>query len=258
MRSAHARTAAKRRPHAGRHIILAHEDKARAAAGAVHRRPLSVTERFASALRQIGEEAQALLSGGPTGSAPAAVDADDPPEAPAAVPATADRTAVYDIAAHAVYLPNGEKLEAHSGLGTRHDDPRYVSVKNRGPTPPNIYDLHLRESLFHGVRAIRLIPVDGGRMFGRDGILAHSYMHGADGQSNGCVVFRDYATFLDAFLRGDVERLVVVERLDAPATTPSIAAAPAEPSVTATPVNHFKRRLLRHVSRSSARGHYSS
>ena len=32
-------------------------------------------------------------------------------------------TAVYDISAHMVYLPDGTKLEAHSGLGSDLDDP---------------------------------------------------------------------------------------------------------------------------------------
>jgi hypothetical protein len=123
------------------------------------------------------------------------------------------RTAIYDIAARTVYLPNGHRLEAHSGLGNRLDDPRYVNTKGQGPTPPNIYNLALRERLFHGVRAIRLIPADDGKMFGRDGILAHSYMLGPSGQSNGCVSFRNYPAFLTAFLKGEVDRLVVVEHL---------------------------------------------
>ena len=123
------------------------------------------------------------------------------------------RTAVYDISARTVYLPNGEKLEAHSGLGDKLDDPEYVHVRMRGPTPPNVYDLTLREKLFHGVRAIRLNPVDDGKMFGRDGMLAHSYMLGSNGQSNGCVSFRDYPKFLQAFLSGEVDRLVVVPNL---------------------------------------------
>jgi hypothetical protein len=123
------------------------------------------------------------------------------------------RTAVYDIAAHTVYLPNGDRLEAHSGLGNKLDDPRYVSVKDRGPTPPNVYDLALREQVFHDVRAIRLNPVGGGSMFGRDGMLAHPYMLGANGQSNGCVSFKDYPVFLQAYLRGEVDRLVVVPHL---------------------------------------------
>jgi hypothetical protein len=122
-------------------------------------------------------------------------------------------TAIYDIAAHTVYLPDGHRLEAHSGLGGYMDDARYVNVKGRGATPPNIYDLALRERSFHGVRAIRLVPVDDRKMFGRDGMLAHSYMLGPNGQSNGCVSFSDYPAFLNAFLRGEVDRLVVVEHL---------------------------------------------
>jgi Tlde1 domain len=122
-------------------------------------------------------------------------------------------TAVYDIAAHTVYLPNGTKLEAHSGLGDKLDDPRYVNLRDRGPTPPNVYDLTLREQRFHEVRAIRLNPVGADNMFGRDGILAHTYMLGANGQSNGCVSFKDYPAFLHAYLRGEIDRLVVVPRL---------------------------------------------
>src|SRR5580704_8563489 len=56
-----------------------------------------------------------------------------------APPESDSRTAVYDIEAHTVYLPDGEKLEAHSGLGDKLDDPRYVNVRDRGPTPPNVY-----------------------------------------------------------------------------------------------------------------------
>ena len=126
------------------------------------------------------------------------------------------RTAIYDITAQAVYLPSGERLEAHSGLGSLMDDPRYVHKKNRGATPPNTYQLKLRESLFHGVQAIRLTPLSGGDMFGRDGILAHSYMLGPNGQSNGCVSFKDYAKFLRAFQRGEFDRMIVVARLSKP------------------------------------------
>jgi len=123
------------------------------------------------------------------------------------------RTAVYDISARTVYLPNGERLEAHSGLGEKLDDPRYVHVRMRGPTPPNVYDLTLRAQPFHGVQAIRLNPIDDDKMFGRAGMLAHSYMLGPNGQSNGCVSFRDYQKFLNAYLRGDIDRLVVVPNL---------------------------------------------
>ena len=147
------------------------------------------------------------------------------------IPEPDSRTAIYDIAAHAVYLPNGERLEAHSGLGSSLDDPRRVTLKKRGPTPPNLYDLVLREGLFHGVRAIRLVPVDENRMFGRGGMLAHSYMLGPTGQSNGCVVFRDYPAFLHAFLKGEVERLVVVDhRVATPIGKSAQAATTERPS----------------------------
>jgi hypothetical protein len=96
------------------------------------------------------------------------------------------------------------------------DNPRHVHLRMRGATPPNVYNLTLREQLFHGVRAIRLNPVDDSRMHGRDGILAHSYMLGQNGQSNGCVSFSNYPEFLNAYLKGEVTRLAVVERLESP------------------------------------------
>lgn len=138
-------------------------------------------------------------------------------QAPASVPDEDDgRTAIYDISARVVYLPNGRKLEAHSGLGSLMDDPRHVHVRMQGATPPNVYKLTMREALFHGVKAIRLNPVDSSKMHGRAGILAHSYMLGPNGQSNGCVSFNDYPAFLAAFQRGEVTRMVVVDRLDSP------------------------------------------
>jgi type VI secretion system (T6SS) effector TldE1-like protein len=135
---------------------------------------------------------------------------------PPALPAPDGRTAVYDISAHTVYLPNGERLEAHSGLGEKMDNPQYTKVRMRGPTPPNVYTLTLREEIFHGVRAIRLNPVDEDKMHGRAGMLAHTYMLGPNGQSNGCVSFRDYNKFLRAFLKGQVDRMVVVAALPRP------------------------------------------
>jgi hypothetical protein len=126
------------------------------------------------------------------------------------------RIAIYDIAAHTVYMPNGDTLEAHSGLGERLDNPRFVNVRMKGPTPPNVYKMTMRERVFHGVRAIRLTPVDESKMFGRDGMLAHTYMLRNRGHSNGCVVFSNYPAFLAAFQRGEVDQLVVIEHLDKP------------------------------------------
>jgi hypothetical protein len=120
-------------------------------------------------------------------------------------------TAVYDISARRVYMPDGTILEAHSGLRDKLDDPRYVHVKMHGATPPHTYDLIPRESLFHGVEAIRMIPVGGEEaIHGRTGLLAHTYMLGPNGDSNGCVSFRDYAAFLHAYKQGKVKRMVVV------------------------------------------------
>ncbi|MEE1613513.1 DUF2778 domain-containing protein [Microvirga sp. CF3016] len=119
-------------------------------------------------------------------------------------------TAVYDITAQVVIMPNGERLEAHSGLGDMMDNPRYVNVRMKGATPPGTYVITERERLFHGVRALRLTPVGGSpAIYGRDGILAHTYMLGPRGDSNGCVSFKNYDRFLQAYLRGEVKRLIV-------------------------------------------------
>jgi hypothetical protein len=124
-------------------------------------------------------------------------------------------TAVYDITAHAVYLPNGSKLEAHSGMGRLMDDPEHVSERMVGATPPAVYDLRPRERLFHGVEALRMIPQDNNATLGRSGLLTHSYMLGPNGDSNGCVSIRDYDRFLSAYKSGEFSRLVVVPHLNA-------------------------------------------
>ncbi|MFK0384474.1 DUF2778 domain-containing protein [Agrobacterium sp. NPDC090273] len=123
-------------------------------------------------------------------------------------------TAIYDISSGVVHMPNGEKLEAHSGIGKMRDNPEYVHVKMRGSTPPSSYKLTMREALFHGVEAIRLTPENGVNPHGRNGLLAHTYMLAKRGESNGCVVFRDYSRFLAAFKRGEVKRMVVVPKLN--------------------------------------------
>ena len=124
------------------------------------------------------------------------------------------QTAVYDIAAQTVYLPDGTKLEAHSGLGSKMDDVRYSHVRMQGVTPPHIYELKPRETLFHGVPALRLTPLGGEeKIHGRDGLLAHSYMLGPSGQSNGCVSFKDYYAFLDAYKNKGIRRLAVLAKV---------------------------------------------
>jgi hypothetical protein len=124
-------------------------------------------------------------------------------------------TAVYDISAHTVYLPDGTKLEAHSGLGSKLDDPRSARIRMEGVTPPHLYELKPREALFHGVPALRLTPVGGDEaIYGRSGLLAHSFMLGPNGDSNGCVSFRDYNAFLNAYRNQGIRRLAVVARVE--------------------------------------------
>jgi lysozyme len=120
------------------------------------------------------------------------------------------QTAVYDILARTVYMPDGTRLEAHSGLGDRLDDPRYVDEHARGATPPHLYELKLRAGSFHGVQALRLTPIGEGDIYGRAGLLAHPYMLGPNGDSNGCVSVKDYDAFLRAYQNGQISRLMVV------------------------------------------------
>jgi hypothetical protein len=124
------------------------------------------------------------------------------------------QTAVYDISAQMVYLPDGTRLEAHSGLGSKMDDPKSSHVRMQGVTPPHIYELKPRETLFHGVPALRLTPIGGEeKIYGRDGLLAHTYMLGPSGQSNGCVSFKDYYAFLDAYKNKGIRRLAVLAKV---------------------------------------------
>jgi len=138
------------------------------------------------------------------------------PEAPKqglTLPGPNDRYAVYDVRAKKVYLPDGQKLEAHSGYGDKFDNPRYFHVKMLGPTPPNTYKLTMREALFHGTEAIRMTPIGDGEMYNRNGILAHPYLLGPRGDSNGCVSVKDYDKFLVAFKSGQINQIVVVESM---------------------------------------------
>lgn len=128
------------------------------------------------------------------------------------------RTAVYDISAKAVYLPSGVALEAHSGLGALMDDPDHVDRRMVGATPPATYDLKPREKPFHGVRALRMTPVEGTSALGRVGLLTHNYLLGPRGDSNGCVSIKDYDRFIKAYDNGEFNRLVVVPNLRGSAT----------------------------------------
>ena len=121
------------------------------------------------------------------------------------------KVAIYDITNGVVHMPNGTKLEAHSGIGKMRDNPKFTHVKMKGPTPPGTYRLSMREKLFHGVAAIRLTSVDGKHPQGRTGLLAHTYLlRSRPGDSHGCVAFKHYDKFLSAFRRGEITHMVIV------------------------------------------------
>jgi hypothetical protein len=126
-----------------------------------------------------------------------------------------NETAVYDITAHAVYLPNGTVYEAHSGMGAMRDDPEHVSVHNTGATPPAMYSLKPRETAFHGVAALRMTPAEGSDIGGRSGLLIHSFMLGPNGDSNGCISIREFDRFRKAFDDGQFTRIAVVPSVKA-------------------------------------------
>ncbi|MDX3925121.1 MAG: DUF2778 domain-containing protein [Shinella sp.] len=133
-----------------------------------------------------------------------------------------NRTAIYVIDSGVVIMPNGDRHEAHSGIGHMRDNPKYTHVKMKGPTPAGTYHLTMREKLFHGVEALRMTPVDGIAPLNRTGLLTHSYLLGANGNSHGCVAFKNYQPFLKAFKRGEINRMIVVENMgDVPRSSPS-------------------------------------
>jgi hypothetical protein len=150
-----------------------------------------------------------------TGSLPATPDSLSQNPILGGSPPYDKQTAVYDISAKTVYLPDGTRLEAHSGLGSKLDDPHSSSIKMMGVTPPHIYELTPREALFHGVPALRLNPIGGeGKIFNRVGLLAHTFMLGPNGDSNGCVSFKDYYAFLRAYREQGIKRLAVLARVE--------------------------------------------
>ncbi|WP_210259945.1 DUF2778 domain-containing protein [Martelella sp. HB161492] len=130
-----------------------------------------------------------------------------------AVPETTTKVAVYDISTAKVYMPDGTVLEAHSGRGKYRDNPDYTHLKMAGAVPAATYKLTLRESLFHGVQALRMTSVDGTDPLGRTGLLAHTYMLSTPGDSHGCLVFKNYNKFLEAFRKNEVDYIVAVPSL---------------------------------------------
>lgn len=128
-------------------------------------------------------------------------------------PGRGTRVAIYDVSNATVYMPDGTKLRAHSGIGKMRDNPRYEHVKMTGPTPAGIYRLKMRERRFHGVEAIRMTSIDGRDPKNRTGLLTHTNLLRGQKGSHGCVAFQNYEPFLNAFKRGHITMMVVVPEL---------------------------------------------
>ena len=128
-------------------------------------------------------------------------------------PGKGTKVAIYDVSSATVYLPDGTKLRAHSGIGRMRDNPRYEHVTMRGPTPAGIYRLSMREKRFYGVEAIRMTSIDGRDPKNRTGLLTHTNLLRGQKGSHGCVAFQNYAPFLKAFKRGQITMIVVVPKL---------------------------------------------
>jgi hypothetical protein len=128
-------------------------------------------------------------------------------------PGKGTKVAIYDVSKATVYLPDGTRLRAHSGIGRMRDNPRYEHVTMRGPTPAGIYRLSMREKRFYGVEAIRMTSIDGRDPKNRTGLLTHTNLLRGQTGSHGCVAFQNYQPFLKAFKRGHISMLVVVPEL---------------------------------------------
>jgi hypothetical protein len=71
-----------------------------------------------------------------------------------------------------------------------------------------------------------MIPEDSLKVFGRAGLLAHSFMLGPNGDSNGCVSFKNYDAFLQAYLDHKIKRLAVWQVCNESATLSLIMTKP--------------------------------
>lgn len=137
-------------------------------------------------------------------------------------PGKGTKVAIYDVSGATVYMPDGTKLRAHSGIGHMRDNPKFEHVKMRGPTPAGIYRLKMRERRFHGVEAIRMTSIDGRDPKNRTGLLTHTNLLRGQIGSHGCVAFQNYEPFLNAFKRGRIDTLIVVPSM--PGSRTQIAA----------------------------------
>ena len=101
--------------------------------------------------------------------------------APAPVSGYDHYTAVYDISNRVVYLPDGTRLEAHSGLGQALDNPRFVAEHAVGPDPAASLRFDIAGRLLpRRGRPYASIRSGEGGIYGRAGLLAHPFMLGPE------------------------------------------------------------------------------
>jgi type VI secretion system (T6SS) effector TldE1-like protein len=83
---------------------------------------------------------------------------------------------------------NVDVAEGYSGTGEGHNNPLFQDKKNVGPIPQGSYTIgHPFDTQTHGPFVMRLLPVVGGQMFGRDGFLMHGDNTKHDA-SQGCII----------------------------------------------------------------------
>ncbi len=112
-------------------------------------------------------------------------------------------TAVYDLMAHTVFLPDGSRLEAHSGLGPLGTIPP-MSWKRTGARRRRMnMNSRCARACSTACRRCGSIPSAGRmRSMAAPGCSPTPTCWGPDGDSNGCVSFKNYDAFLAAFQSG--------------------------------------------------------
>ena len=125
------------------------------------------------------------------------------------------RTAIYDISAHTVYLPNGATAGGAFGSRRRDRTIRASCMKECAGRRHQMFTSLLRaNSFFMGFK--RCVSNPSARAIFSDApdfwrILICSCANGA---SNGCVSFKNYDAFLQAYQNGEIKHLAVVAHLD--------------------------------------------
>ena len=217
-----APTPAHRAGRGERAVADAAPDRSCAAHDREHPDPAASREKVATASVSIGpferlfgkresgpELAYAPADGGVTGSGAS--------KPAGKLPLNDGYSAIYDITGRTVHLPDGTKLEAHSGLGPKMDDPRHVQCAHaRRDAAARLRSRATRSAVPRRRGAAHASRRRRGGDPRTHGLLTHTYLLGPNGDSNGCVSFKDYDAFLRAYKAGKVKRMIVVASVDNP------------------------------------------